>query len=783
MTDIMHVSKAGDSFFSQMGGDEELAVTAFKGFTPYYAQPKHAVLNKGSSALRWAEQLLQGIRDDDPELCNVAVMHAGADLGVKIEKPAEGAPYRFGSAGFFTNDQMNENVTVLTKFIKDRIETSKVFVSNNEWDQIHQYIENAGRYSDATFQKAVKGDSALMIAVRLRSFKAAKYLLHKGVDAAIENSEGETIAGVLKEKQEELMKERNHIRFLRVQAKSLRQMALSHEDQLALLSEPQVYDQLEQNYELCGDISRLMEVRITNCRLLNMKRKLLIVEGKDLSEEELRELSLLDNATESKAIVDLLANEVKDIVMEWEGSKLAKERAITMAKQAEVNKKEEKIKYWRSTLYKSAVKIQAVWRGIRTRYLLELLCLHRACVFVQAKTRGFLCRAQLRRNTLRMLVVMIQSVARGYNGRKKVARKQGRVYPATALVMAVRQKSIKGTGAEQEEPHLPAAEFIRKMFEEADKPKIINTSVKPKGQWAMLKFMGQKKSLAELKEDCVKHRKDGEKIGKLAVLCCEHGTADSSFISPSQRDDFLRWGIMLLEKALGFNSKLDDLVHHFERKRGEAMLEAWRRFDIDADPAYVSAAVEAYGRALKNIECTVVPEVWMGKAIAQEYSGDIGAAIKTVAGMVRKFPNYQKGDEVSMRAAGLYMAKQDYGPACGYVRHANKLGRGSMMLSHMDLILISGRLNELWYEKLVRESEEESDVSEDDSDYSSSDDESDDSEDEREKEKDREKKQKKRQRIAKRTKETAEKKEAYTSAYKVVYRHYVEHRNVFGKRR
>lgn len=30
MTDIMEVSKAGDSFFSQMGGDHKMAVTAFK---------------------------------------------------------------------------------------------------------------------------------------------------------------------------------------------------------------------------------------------------------------------------------------------------------------------------------------------------------------------------------------------------------------------------------------------------------------------------------------------------------------------------------------------------------------------------------------------------------------------------------------------------------------------------------------------------------------------------------------------------------------------------------
>ena len=94
MLDVMAASEAGDSFFSQMAGDKPRAVTAFKGFAPYYNQPKNGVLNKRSSSLRWAEQLLQGIRDDDPELCNVALMHAGSNLDVKVDKTGEGAPYR-----------------------------------------------------------------------------------------------------------------------------------------------------------------------------------------------------------------------------------------------------------------------------------------------------------------------------------------------------------------------------------------------------------------------------------------------------------------------------------------------------------------------------------------------------------------------------------------------------------------------------------------------------------------------------------------------------------------
>jgi hypothetical protein len=76
--------------------------------------------------------------------------------------------------------------------------------------------------------------------VRLRSFKAAKFLLVAGVDAALRNEARETVAAVVREKSKEILEERNRIRFLRIQAKSMRQMALSHDDHLTLASEPQV---------------------------------------------------------------------------------------------------------------------------------------------------------------------------------------------------------------------------------------------------------------------------------------------------------------------------------------------------------------------------------------------------------------------------------------------------------------------------------------------------------------------------------------------------------------
>jgi len=113
-----------------------------------------------------------------------------------------------------------------------------------------------GRYGEAKLKSVVRGDSALMIAVRLSSFKAAKYMLKIGVDPAMQNENNDSIAEVIEQKYQEIVEERNHIRFLRVQARSVRQMSLSHDDKMALLSEPQVYDKMEQCYNLCVDLSR-----------------------------------------------------------------------------------------------------------------------------------------------------------------------------------------------------------------------------------------------------------------------------------------------------------------------------------------------------------------------------------------------------------------------------------------------------------------------------------------------------------------------------------------------
>ena len=152
-----------------------------------------------------------------------------------------------------------------------------------------------------------------MMAVRLRSFKAAKYLLQSGVDAALKNEKAETVAMVVESKFEEILNERNHIRFLRVQAKSVRQMALSQADHTALASEPMIMDQIEQSYDLCMTLSKLFEIRLVNVQLVKIKKKLMEVEGLTLTEAELCELDSEQTIIESKALCEKLAESVSPL--------------------------------------------------------------------------------------------------------------------------------------------------------------------------------------------------------------------------------------------------------------------------------------------------------------------------------------------------------------------------------------------------------------------------------------------------------------------------------------
>ena len=167
---------------------------------------------------------------------------------------------------------------------------------------------------------------------------------------------------------------------------------------------------------------------------------------------------------------------------------------------------------------------------------------------------------------------------------------------------------------------------------------------------------------------------------------------------------------------------------------------------------------------------TVSPDVWLDKATAQSYTGDFEAAIKTTSAMVRKFPNFNKLEEVSMLAASLHFHQNEFAKAAAYVHHASIKGRGASYYSQMDLIMIAGRINEKWYEfldKKINEREEESSEQEDESEDDVSEEPEEgkplvEVDDEEEIEKDA-------------------KWDASEKAYKTVFRHYLAHKNVFHK--
>ena len=107
-------------------------------------------------------------------------------------------------------------------------------------------------------------------------------------------------------------------------------------------------------------------------------------------------------------------------------------------------------------------------------------------------------------------------------------------------------------------------------------------------------------------------------MAKLAALCLEHGIADSNFTTVDQRKVFIKCAAVLYYKAEKAKRDVEGVVHMFNKRKAEAMLSTFVSFGIENDHEFLDAAVDSFGKALKSIECTFLPEVWLGKATAQE---------------------------------------------------------------------------------------------------------------------------------------------------------------------
>jgi len=262
--------------------------------------------------------------------------------------------------------------------------------------------------------------------------------------------------------------------------------------------------------------------------------------------------------------------------------------------------------------------------------------------------------------------------------------------------------------------------------------------------------MNLRLKLEESKKEVLNDRNNSEKLAKLAGLCLEHGTSDSPWIPEDQKLEFLDYSASLFERAISMKDyEGTGLV---EKRRGESMLKCFLSKGVLNEHIYLINAVAAFTRGLTNIEIVISPEVWLDLAIANEYLGDIEASMKTYAAMVRKFPNFTKMNIVAMRSSYLHMKLGIFDKACSYLSEAKKgeMGGTCGLYSKMDMIMIGGRFNEMWYEKgnvrtAIAEEEEGGDADEEDD-------------------------------VRESKREIAEK------AYKVVFHWFLQHNNTGGKR-
>mgnify|MGYP000276879054 FL=1 len=457
---------------------------------------------------------------------------------------------------------------------------------------------------------------------------------------------------------------------------------------------------MEQCYNLCVELSARFEVRLYNMVALKMKEKVLQVENISLSEKEVAELAQETTIAEGKKIIDGVINEAKNVVEEWEGTKLGKERA---RKQAELDAKitkEKKLNAWRKEFNDSARKIQSVVRGVACRSRLHLLYLHRGCIFVQSHTRGFLGRRAVRKIWLLECVQLISKVGRGFIGRKRVAKMRGRDYPDKQFIITMQESTVKIPLGGDLEGQQIAEEFDQQeageiMLGEVNVPKSATASA-PKGQWATLRFLGQRMKLEEIKQDVLNDRKDSEKLAKLGGICLEHALGGSLYIPEVNKLEFCLNSASCFVRASrmgGWDATGSDL-----KRKGTSLLNSFRMCGFENSHSYLIEAKSAFEQALSSLEITVDPEVWWNLALVNEYLGDIEGSLKTCGSIVRKFPKYGKLSSVCMKSAYMHIKLGVYDVALSYLKEAKNGGYGGEceLYSSMDMIMIGGRINELW---------------------------------------------------------------------------------------
>ena len=150
--------------------------------------------------LRWGSLLLRGVYDDDIEVVEDALAMPLANPQETVRGGRHGAAFDFGGDAVVTFEQIARENDITLQGAKDLAAAIPRYYSDYEWRNIEAHLREISTYfprNAATFDVVVLGDSALHLAVRQGSMKAARRLMLRGFDPLRRNGAGDTVAKVL----------------------------------------------------------------------------------------------------------------------------------------------------------------------------------------------------------------------------------------------------------------------------------------------------------------------------------------------------------------------------------------------------------------------------------------------------------------------------------------------------------------------------------------------------------------------------------------------------------
>mmetsp|Transcript_38428 Transcript_38428/g.49564 ORF Transcript_38428/g.49564 Transcript_38428/m.49564 type:complete len:427 (+) Transcript_38428:125-1405(+) len=297
-----HMLELGDA---QKRPKDPVAPTAYGGFLPPPRPKKHEELEapgRKKTALMWSKQVLEGIRDDSVEMVKIGLSYSIAEPESKVKGGLYGSPFIFGLEGFNIADQINIATSALKTLARDNADHNRHFVHPEEWEANDRDYERIGRYCAAPLLKsAVRGDSALHLALRALSYKVASYLANDIIDPWEPNEEGERPSKLIDREVDAIRLDLISIREIKRKEDQARQGKLyfptAEEEALVKEEKPKLV-RLAHIPCICEGMQERIQKRITNAEELMSKIRRFKIMALPIPKSDLEEANKWKEYTE-----------------------------------------------------------------------------------------------------------------------------------------------------------------------------------------------------------------------------------------------------------------------------------------------------------------------------------------------------------------------------------------------------------------------------------------------------------------------------------------------------